>query len=195
MKIDSNDFSAIIKFTAAYRMMEAATVNTGKRIIKQVVPAHQVKHLCNSWAGRQNDFGSFFLNLSHQNQGRFILHFGIPLDGFDAFDSEIANDPAAYVYAKPPFLVDLIHHIILFFNNHAIEDSSFSEFVLPGSPADRFGNSANWGEYLLSLSVQDQLRVLEHIVKEIRDDMEQVTNNREFMATSIRASYGKPLQS
>ena len=147
-------------FLEHYRLMEKSSNEYSENIIKTVLPSHQVEHLCNSWRRRKKGFGSFFLNLSHANQGRIIKSWGIEIDGFDEYLMEKEKNEIASFFLKAPPTIMLLHGLVLYFENHGIGDSETVLLdSLPRSDA-RFGNSANWGKYILSLPSNEQQVVL-----------------------------------
>lgn len=83
-----------VLFSHEYRSMENAPVKVGKNLIRAVIEdRHRAEHLCDSWAGRNGDFGSFFLNLSHETQGLFMEYWGIPVSELAEYSRRKEENP------------------------------------------------------------------------------------------------------
>lgn len=150
----------VLNFIRNYRKLESSTYEEAFRFIKQFSEAanlsHQYDHLCSHWKGKQKDFGSFFMNLGTPSQIRILHSWGIKdLDDKAYLAQE--SDPVRFLFAKRPETLNRILKVLVFFNNHGIE--SFGPYAnLPGlhltvlpQTKKRYGNSANWGSYVLSL--------------------------------------------
>lgn len=185
MEYSALDFANALAFIKAYRAMEQNTLPTNRKLIKATVEDSQFKHLFSSWAGRENDFGSFFLNLSYKTQAAFLLTFGIGVPGYGSYVSELEISPTAYVYATPPFLVSQLHELLKFFNNNGIDQYAVPGTTLYFLPNDRYGNSANWGKYILSLSMPYQLAILKQIALNSEENIRAADKNRAFMKNAI----------
>lgn len=180
MEYTVEDFIITIKFIKAYRNMEQRSIATNKKIIKKVVTANHVKHLSNSWESRNNDFGSFYLNLSHENQISFISHFGIKIPDGIEYLVKIKSHPAAYIYTTPPAVATLMNQLLLFFNNNGISEDAIPGIKMYFIPEDRYGNSANWGKYILNLSMPHQLTILKQIALNSVPNIQLDEQNRTF---------------
>ncbi|MBE8969931.1 hypothetical protein IQ277_28030 [Nostocales cyanobacterium LEGE 12452] len=131
--------------------MENASLTVGKKLIRAVIDdAHKAEHLCDSWAGRNGDFGSFFLNLSHETQGFFIEYWGVPIPALAEYSRQKEENPISVLFGGEPGEVTWIHKLMQYFNNHGIGD--YKHILLPSLPVERYGNSKNWGNYILGLS-------------------------------------------
>ena len=185
MEYSAIDFTNALRFIKAYRAMETSSLPANKKLIKSVVEPSQFKHLANSWAGRENDFGSFFLNLSYQTQANFLIRFGIDVPGYREFVLELNSNPAAYAYATPPVLVSQLHELLKFFYNNGIHENAVPGIKLYYLPADCYGNSTNWANYILSLSMPDQLTVLKQIAYNAIESIKSSEENRLFIKGAI----------
>lgn len=140
-----------VLFIHEYRSMENAPVKVGKNLIRAVIEdRHRAEHLCDSWAGRNGDFGSFFLNLSHETQGLFMEYWGIPVSELAEYSRRKEENPISVLFGGEPEEVTWIHKLMLYFNNHGIGD--YKDIILPSLPTERYGNSRNWGAYILGLT-------------------------------------------
>jgi len=140
-----------VLFIHEYRSMESSPVSVGKKLITALFGnTHISEHLCDSWAGRKGDFGSFFLNLGHEKQGLFIEYWGIPVPALSEYSKRKNENPISVLFGGEPEVVTWIHKMMLYFNNHGIGD--YRDIILPSLPVERYGNSKNWGNYILGLS-------------------------------------------
>jgi hypothetical protein len=188
MTISKKEHQDIINFIKAYRAMETGSLSDNLKLITSIVDSDKAKHLCESWSGRENDFGSFYLNLSHNTQAKFLLQWNIQLTGYDEYLTELESHSAAHVFATPPVEVSKIHHLLLFFNNYSVEDTT--GIKLPINAANRYGNSANWGKYILSLDREYQYSVLLQIMDYNAESMVEAQENRRFMCQVIMGTNG-----
>eukprot|EP01012_Entosiphon_sulcatum_P033810 TRINITY_DN42825_c0_g1_i1.p2 TRINITY_DN42825_c0_g1~~TRINITY_DN42825_c0_g1_i1.p2 ORF type:complete len:180 (-),score=11.10 TRINITY_DN42825_c0_g1_i1:795-1334(-) len=148
MKIEIN---ALLTFVSAYRRMEKANDLSNKKLIKNIVPPRKFDHLFSSWSGRNNDFGSFYLNLEYALQGKFVQHWNIQLSNFTKYLKDLEKHPYASLFTVPPEELLYLNALVLFFNNNGIDPGCLEGFEFSNLPEARFGNSANWGDYILSL--------------------------------------------
>lgn len=131
-----------ILFIHEYRNMENADLQSNERLIKRVIsPKWKADHLVNSWSGRENDFGDFFLNLSHDTQADFMEGWGIEVIGKQEYKTALAENPAAILFAKPPLTVTWLHELVKYFYNNGIGDGN--DLILSNLPEDDkcYGNS------------------------------------------------------
>lgn len=151
-----------LQFIQCYRMMEKAPLAAGYEVILKVVPRWQADHLCDHWRGKRKDFASFFLNLGTSNQIKFQQKFGITDHEDQAYFNLVEKDEIAALFAAAPIKNQLLHNMMLFFNNHGIDEKPTSKITLKNLPpkSKRFGNSKNWGDYILSLEPDYQALVL-----------------------------------
>jgi hypothetical protein len=182
----ANDFTNTITFIKAYRAMEERSLPENKKLIKSIVDADQFKHLYESWAGRKNDFSSFFLNLSYKTQADFIISFGIDVPGYNDYLVELTSNHTAYAYATPPILVSQFHELVKFFYNNGIHENAVSGIKLNYLPTECYGNSKNWGNYILSLVMPYQLSVLKQIAYNSIENIKSSEENRSFIKNAIQ---------
>lgn len=185
MEYSAKDFTIALTFIKAYRAMEEGSLSANKKLIKSVVDAREFKHLFNSWAGRENDFSSFFLNLSYRTQANFLQRFGIDVPGYQDYVCELESSPAAYAYATPPLLVSQLHELLKFFYNNGIHENAVPGIKLYYLPIECFGNSKNWGNYILSLSMPDQLAILKQIAYNSLESIKSSEESRLFIKEAI----------
>jgi hypothetical protein len=185
MEYSATDFMSAITFIKAYRQMEQWPLPANKKFIKSVIEPHQFKHLFESWAGRENDFGSYFLNLSHKNQGAFLLKFGIEITSYQEYLDEIETIPQAYAYATPPLIISQLHELLKFFYNNGIHENAIPGIKIHHMPENCFGNSTNWGNYILSLAMPDQLAILKQIAFNSAENIKDSEENRQFIKRHI----------
>ncbi|TDE09769.1 hypothetical protein [Dyadobacter psychrotolerans] len=157
-----------ITFIHEYRSMENADMATNERLIKRVVtPTWKADHLCDSWGGRRNNFGSFFLNLDHMTQGDFIEGWGMEIPALHAYKTAYEQNPISVVFADPPITIKWLHELLKYFSNNGIGDRS--DLILSNLPDQekRYGNSTNWGNYILSLSTEGRELVLHQLYNQV----------------------------
>jgi len=148
--------------------MEKGTLAMAKEIIFKLPDEEVHDHLFRAWKGKEKNFGDWFLNLSHSTQASLIRIFGQGID-----DSSIDNyiklkneDPMRALWMDAPPLVSRYHELLKFFYNHGINEKPAPGINLTNipSPAKQYGNSANWGDYILSLTRDKQEIVLSAII-------------------------------
>ena len=160
--------NSAVLFIHEYRNMENSDIETNNRFIKRVIcPDWVADHLCDSWAGRNNDFGDFYLNLDHTIQGDFIEAWGIQVEGLKEYKDKQAADPMFSLFAPAPKTVTWLHGLIKYFYNNGI--GGRKDLILSNLPAQdkRYGNSTNWGSYILSLSSEGRELVLRQLYSHI----------------------------
>ncbi|WP_025146070.1 hypothetical protein [Pedobacter jeongneungensis] len=184
MKNSAQHYIDTLLFIKKYREMEIASLAKNKKALSSILPSDKFKHLFNSWSGRENNFGSFFLNLEYELQGLFLVHWGIPINGYNEYLTEIDSHPYASIYSHPPMFISWIDALMLFFNNHGIDEQVIPDFRMPFLPDKRYGNSANWGSYIMSLTLDNQLDVLLAIEENSFETLEQKRQNREYLRTA-----------
>lgn len=152
-----------IRFIKAYMQFEKMSFKASSEIIKKIVPAYQAQHLCSSWKGRKNDFGDFFLNMSHAMQGDFIEYFKVPVAGLREYKKAQEVVSMETIFMPGPPTVMWLRGLMMHFYNHSID--STDKLTLPdiGFAGDRYGCSTNWGNYILLLQNENQERVLMQI--------------------------------
>ncbi len=108
------------------------------------------------------------LILSHATQAHLIRIFGqgtsdTTIDNYIKLKEE---DPIRALWMDAPQLVSRYHELLKFFYNHGINEEPAPGINLTNipSPEKQYGNSANWGDYILSLSQDKQEIVLSAII-------------------------------
>lgn len=155
------------KFITAYRKLEQAPPSVAKQLIRQVADTEQVAaHLCNSWDGRGQDFGDFYLNLSHKTQYRILRAWELGDDAGEAYEKKVTENAMAPLFTKMPLSIWWPHELLKFFYNHGISQKPAKDVSLPRLPAEdkQYGNSTNWGDYILGISPGEQTDVLNQII-------------------------------
>jgi len=112
------------------------------------------KHFRAHWYSKERAFGRFYLNLPHYRQ-TYLLHQWDIIDYEDGtYLWECQRDGQFALMGPPPLTTRRLHELVLYFENHGISLRPTPDVVLPSVPdvfAQRFGNAANWGDYILSL--------------------------------------------
>lgn len=139
----------VIRFIKSYRNLEKASLSEGYRIIRQVIHDDSIlaSHLCDHWRWKKKGFGHFFLNLDDDVMTRIVTSWSIPND-----------------YK----IIFLLRHFVKYFENNGIDEDlpSIKETGIKKLPAVKkcFGNSKNWGDFILSLQPEKQKELLQWIL-------------------------------
>lgn len=162
----------LIHFITEYRKIESSVFDYGYSIIRNVwfnyAPKNlsEYNHMCDKWHHNRKDFGSFILgSLSHKQLMQLLRHWGIT-DPYDLDYAEACVQDHTYQFLNPPpAKTQMFHKMMLFFNNHGINQNPIPEIKLDTLPKDkdRFGNSKNWGKYILGL--QDPNKFFDDLFK------------------------------
>lgn len=154
-----------IEFIKRYRAMEQGPFAGGQLLINQVATSWQRSHLHDQWKSKKKNFGDFFLNLDSELQIKFLQRFGINDNEDQAYLDLVENKPVAALWACTPIKHQLLRNLLLFFCNHGINHQVTPAISLDKLPAKtkRFGNSKNWGDYILSLAPDKQAFLLGQI--------------------------------
>ena len=121
-----------------------------------------INHLCDHWKGKKKDFASWYLNLGTQTQ-IFILHaLGIVSNQDEEWLSEFKRDEMTAMFMNAPDVAGSLNSLILFFNNNSIDAGTFEYHNIPTTGVNfptqlkkRYGNSANWGDFILENCIID----------------------------------------
>ncbi|GLU56443.1 hypothetical protein Dfri01_59040 [Dyadobacter frigoris] len=162
MKIEL--ISSAVLFIEKYRKMELADNKSNEHFIKKVVSTDWIaEHLCDAWRQKRNDFGDFFLNLDDSIQGDFIEAWGISVPGLKSYKDELEDNPEYGWDNQPPEMIFWLFGLVKYFYNNGI--GGRKDVILPVEPPEdkRFGNSTNWGDYILSMSGYGRDMVLHQI--------------------------------
>ena len=153
-------------FIIAYREIEKASPKMGQDLIRYLEKHKSTaQHLCDSWLGRNQDWGSFYLNLSHEFQYKILKFWGMEEQEGDEYVKQVEKNPQKMLFAPVPDCIMWPHQLLIFFNNHGISEKPTNDVFLTRLPGEdrQYGNSANWGDYLLSLPLQEQQSVIQQI--------------------------------
>jgi hypothetical protein len=123
MDANAGAIAHLIQFIGAYRRMEKAPLTHGYNVIGVVVKEPSTRnHLKGKWRSNEKAFGRFYLNLSWENRYGLQTYFGIP-DSMDRrFVADCESDPVAMLFEEPTGFMSLAHKLLLFFNNHGIDE-------------------------------------------------------------------------
>lgn len=177
-------FNEDIRFISSYIEMEKSSLAKVKKFLKEILPARKFEHLYDSWAGRYDkenkvgQFGSFFTNIEHKTQALFILNWGIEIQSLDEYFVSLESSPIASITTTPPLTIERLHYLTVFFLNHGI-DKVVNGYSLTDLPKERYGNSYNWGKYILSLNTIEQYRLLSHLANYCNEQIEYSKVNRD----------------
>lgn len=160
----------ILLFIKKYRELEKSSFQVMNNLLLKVCnELYIANHLIDHWRGNEKDFGRFYLNLSTVVQIGFLNHWQI-IDVYDnRYIGQVKESEIRALWADPPLKSKLIKRILLFFNNHAIQDlelSGLKKISFPSQPSNEkkcFGNSSNWADYILFLDVNAAKKVLMEI--------------------------------
>jgi hypothetical protein len=157
----------VLRLIEKYRRIENATLTSGFAFIKEISRPGLEKHLCGHWKGKNKSFGSFYLNLDHKLQFSILNFWAITHSLDEQYINRVEEDPRAMLFERPTGFLSVAQKLLLFFENHGINpdpagDGSVDLRVIP--KAKRFGNSANWGDYIISLPLSERVRVLSEIL-------------------------------
>lgn len=159
-------FATAIRFITPYREIEKAAKSAAHHLIKHVVTdKHNAVHLIQSWNGRQQDFGDFYLNLSRLTQYQILKFWGLADPAGDKYAATIQENEMATLFLDPPESVMWPSELLKFFYNHGIMEECERGISLSHLPVgDKcYGNSSNWADYILSLPPVEQKKVLQQI--------------------------------
>ena len=183
MNYTDQNFIEDLQFISSYMDMEKFTLPKTKKYLKDILPPRKFEHLNDSWYGRYDkenkvgQFGSFFTNIEHKTQALFIKSWGLEIPNFNEYLEEINSGPIASITTTPPVIIERLHYLLVFFLNHGINET-VNGYSLVDLPIERYGNSHNWGNYILSLSKLEQFRLLSHIAKYCYEEIENSAKNR-----------------
>ena len=186
MTYTEQNFNEDIQFISSYLVMEKLSLPKAKKFLKNILPSRKFEHLNNSWVGRYDtenkvgQFGSFFLNIEHKTQALFLTEWGLEIPNFEDYIQTLESSPIASLTATPPLIIERLHYLLLFFLNHGINEE-VNGYSLINLPKERYGNSYNWGNYILSLNRLEQFRLLSHLETYTSEQISNSNRNREMM--------------
>ena len=137
--------------------MEKASLNTGYLLIAKTIAVDDnslYDHLCSHWRSKKKAFVEFFLNLSSRNQIKILHYWGIvDPDDTEYLQIDEYEKPELYLFGDSPKTRELLHNLLLFFLNHGLSERPDHGLHLDNIPKKKtYGNSANWGDYVLNHS-------------------------------------------
>lgn len=173
-----NDIENCIDFIREYRKLEDMQFIAAKEFIENsfaAEPLHKVRNLFEKWKNKKKDFGEFYFNIDVPYRIRLYNSFGIEDPADEDYLVKIKNNPMAVLFWSHSLTYSRLHNLITFFNNYGITEKPTSFLNLTGIPKftgksfdpkdPTFGNTKNWGKYILSLPEEEQKRVVESIIK------------------------------
>ncbi|WP_159479804.1 hypothetical protein [Chryseobacterium sp. 18068] len=184
MNYTEKNFNEDIQFISSYVNMEKASLAKTKKFMKKILPPRKFEHLYNSWEGRYDkeskvgQFGSFFTNIEHKTQALFLRDWGLVVPNFEEYLNTLESSPIANITTTPPLIIERLHYLLVFFLNHGINEE-VNGYSLINLPEERYGNSYNWGYYILSLNKLEQFRLLSHLANYCNEQIKSSSNNRE----------------
>lgn len=153
----------LLTFINSYRELEKSSTRKANDIIKEVftITSDSLQiyfHLCDSFAEKNKSFGQFFLNLEYIRIIYAVRSWGI-IDPLDEQYVKNCNEDMHFEFLNEPTGVShAIRLMILFFANRGIDSNPIPGMYLENLPTQqkmRYGNTANWGDYVLSLTNPD----------------------------------------
>ncbi len=172
-----DDIDNCIDFIREYRRFENMQSVPAKDLLENIFasePLHKVDRIVEQWKLKKKDFGAFYLNIDLPFRIRIYNSFGIEdLADIDYLE-QIKLDPRAALFADQSLTYNRLHNLIVFFNNYGITEKPTEYLSLKDIPKfsgrsfdpkdPTFGNSKNWGTYILSLQDEEQKRVVGSIL-------------------------------
>lgn len=159
----------IVQFIRSYRVLEQMPLEDGFAHLRAITPVilgedeaelkELRQHFRDQWYSKERRFGRFFLNLSHYRQVYLLHLWGIQDWQDEEYIGTALQNPFFRVAGRPPAKALQLHQLVKYFENHGITYWPGSSTLLDDLPEDnkRFGNSANWGDYILSLTNPEPL--------------------------------------
>lgn len=184
MNYTQQNLNEDLLFISSYVEMEKSSLTKVKKFLKSVLPPRKFDHLYSSWVGRYNkedklgQFGSFFTNIEHNTQGLFLIDWGLEIQGFEEYLQTLKSSPIASITTTPPIIIERLHYLLVFFLNNGI-NKVVDGYSLLNLPKERYGNSYNWGNYILALNKLEQYRLLSHLANYCNEQIKNSSNNRE----------------
>lgn len=173
-----NTTAKMLQLIKEYRNMERSSYTVANNVIKVVCELCErqnlTNHLANSWRSKEENFADWYLNLDQEFMYYILASFNVL--SYRDTDSEEAEyltlleaDPVEATFLPLPGLLEHSRKLLLFFNNNAIEADAIPGITLPKIPMlskNKYGNSANWGDYILSLPSSDQDTIIQNIINQ-----------------------------
>lgn len=152
----------VIHFIHSYRRLEQMPLEDGFAELACVAKSDLIeeekrlrKHFRAHWYSKNRSFGQFYLNLPQYRQIHLLHQWDLTHYEDATYLWECERDSRFALMAQAPPLARQLHGLVLFFENHSINRQVAGRIelaTLPVDPDRRFGNSTNWGDYILSLA-------------------------------------------
>lgn len=158
----------LLNFIRAYRLLERSSYESSKLIFKKAFyptsfetkdVKQKVKYIHDQWRVKEKGFGQFFLNkLSRSKMINLLNYWGITDSADTDYLQGCASSAIYYIQNSEPDTCKQIFRMVLFFENHGIDENPIEGMNLTNLPdaKRRFGNSSNWADYILTLADPDQ---------------------------------------
>lgn len=128
---------------------------------------HLKSHLILSWLSNDKNFAKWYLNLDVEFMYYILATFKV-LNYRDSEEAEYLNlieaDPIEAALLPMPDLLEQCRNLLIFFIGTQVRHTLIPGTTLSKVPKKTFGNSANWGDYILSLPSSDQKAIIQHIL-------------------------------
>ena len=151
----------VLKFIQKYRALENSSYEMANGHIQKMLSPKMsystIIHLCGHWKGKSKNFASWYLNLGTQTQIFILQSLGIVSDQDDKWLSEFKRDEMTGCFMNAPDKAGSLNSLILFFHNNAVDEGTFNYHNIPTTGINfptllkkQYGNSANWGDFILA---------------------------------------------
>ena len=159
----------VLHFIRSYRALEQMPLEDGFAHLRAITPRFPSEdegevramrqHFRNAWYDKNRAFGQFYLNLSHFRQVYLLQHWDIGDWQDGEYIGTCLRNPYYRIMGRPPAKALQLHQMLKFFENYGINPQPAPSITLPQLPLSekRFGNAANWGDYVLSLPYPEPL--------------------------------------
>ncbi|CCH57561.1 hypothetical protein BN8_p06747 (plasmid) [Fibrisoma limi BUZ 3] len=153
----------ILHFIYSYRQLEKLPLEDGFAELRAITPKvlgdneRELKelrqHFRNQWYDKERSFGQFYLNLAHYRQVYLLNFWGIQDWQDEEYLGTCLRNPFVRIAGRPPAKAFQLHQLVKYMENHGISSPLTDGVMLTNLPEmeKRFGNSANWGDYVLSI--------------------------------------------
>lgn len=165
------DIDNCILFIITYRALEKLKLKDGVSYISDVYKNEtkwKLEHVVDMWKEKKGNFGTFYLNLDSELKIRLYGYFGVSDETDRKYLNRIGENPGAALFLNTSHTYTRLRNLMVFFLNHSIGESPAPWLSLPlkGLPATEssYGNSANWGKYILSLPSIQQEKIIRTIL-------------------------------
>lgn len=166
--------TAALEFIFAYRELEKGDPSLVKFILNRMDHDGDKLHIYRTWIGKNQDFGEWYLNLSNITRYGILKCFGLSHPDGDGYLQRVVGNPFGQLYVDAPVCITWPTDLLIFFYNHGIQETPAAGIALEHLPDDSrcYGNSANWGDYVLSLPEPVQRQLLEQLFERAKKTKE-----------------------